>query len=773
MVDFDMLQPDDRPEFPDPAPLGEAQDTQPIPDEAITAPDGWVETPRDPVEAAEDIGRVAITEPGPQVAETADTPVNGRQKIEQDLFARPEWRLLRGEGVAATPGAAETDPDVEVKRTRMSITCALDAYYGNMSKFSYLTPEQRDALHKETRAIGDEEALGVYVYGLLTHDIGKNQEVPAAVGAGPEVDHDAVYASLINDPEHVEARQRLMPGYDALPEWGKKLLGDMAKAELNYPQILQGEAPAATLEGMQGIEDPRVLQWDILKAKYDIFGAAGHVTEEVSLTATVATYRRMRNLDAALTDPALQTAEERNNAFLDREIADLTFIEPDSLGTSDLRAELRALARLECHLRVDNQMSFDRLWTDFDNLPAVAKEVLVSELNRTSRPTLAYYSPALVRNVADREGSQFALEYLAHVLQEAHIADQDARRTGQPGIATVQLDGLIRSITNGTFRPREQAMRFEPRDGAMVAVPAGPKLESVSDLPAFSGGVSLLDARILIVGEGGGSDGVQAAMVGKLMAQRYGCEVAGVVSIRNQDRVVTGTGTQIGNNMRQITPATEPVGNWRFLEKIPTEGDNPSPMYILNASEPGAISSDINELIGATGATVVIGVDTGGDSLYRSEHPSFSAHLPTDVTPDHDYNSVQALAQVADQRPDVQVISAIVAPGVDSPDYAHDVLEAVGASRLPLTDDDKTLIQRTYAEWRMDGSGSEEGRYGKTPLAWLHALQGRTGFQQLNLPRANVVSETNPWRAFTTITPAMAEVLLMDMRRHAQAIRRD
>jgi hypothetical protein len=72
----------------------------------------------------------------------------------------------------------------------------------------------------------------------------------------------------------------------------------------------------------------------------------------------------------------------------------------------------------------------------------------------------------------------------------------------------------------------------------------------------------------------------------------------------------------------------------------------------------------------------------------------------------------------------------------------------------------------------MDGSGSEEGRYGKTPLAWLASLRGEFGFQRLDLPRANVLSNTNPWRAFASITPAMAGIVLTTMSRHAAVIRR-
>jgi hypothetical protein len=183
------------------------------------------------------------------------------------------------------------------------------------------------------------------------------------------------------------------------------------------------------------------------------------------------------------------------------------------------------------------------------------------------------------------------------------------------------------------------------------------------------------------------------------------------------------------------------------------------------------VQSDIAALLQQTGAEAVIGVDTGGDSLFRTEHAHFSAHLPTDITPDHDYNVLQGLAGLAEMH-DVPVMSIIVAPGVDTPPYAREMLDTIGAERLPLNDRDVVAIQESYARWGMDGSGSEQGRYGKTPLAWLHALAGRTGMQRLDLPRANATSTTNPWRAFTVITRSMAGVVVSDLRRHFAAIRR-
>jgi hypothetical protein len=685
----------------------------------------------------------------------------------------PELSLLEGEGVHATPGeSAATNTDVEYKRSKLTVDCAVETYHGDTHRFARLTEPERNELQAEVqRVITDDETLDAFCLLLATHDIGKNDEVRAAVGAGPEVDHDEVYARLVTGPEHVAARRTFIPSFDLLPEGGKgqRLLMGAAALRSNYPQTLQGEAPGATLEDIHNVIDPQVRDIDILKAKFDIFGAAGHVDSEVSLTATSSTFRRMRNLDNALRDPLLDSPEARNNAFLDAEIRDLAGI-TDVQDPTQL-AELRTLARLECQLRIEDAAGFARLQQSFDAQETQVKELLTSELNRPTRATLAYYSPVFIREIASRHGDTFALKYFAHVLQESHIADREAREGNLTGFATVQVEELVHGLRDGSFDPTRQTIRFIPENGALIGRPVEPNLENLDGIREFTG-EQVQGKRILLVGEGGGSDGVQAAMLGTLLRDMYGCEVVAVVSVRNEARQVVNTGQQYGEAIREITAHTEPVGSWRFLEKIPTEGSQPSPMFILNSNDPGVIKHDIWTMVDATNADVVIGVDTGGDSLYKEQHASFSAHLPADITPDQDYTVMSGLAGVANARKDITVLSAIVAPGIDSPPYARDMLDSIGAMRIPLSNDAVSTVQRSYREWRMDGSGSEEGRYGKTPLAWLHALQGNTGTQLLPLPLANLTSTTNPWRAFTIITPAMAGIVITSMENHFSATRR-
>ena len=63
-------------------------------------------------------------------------------------------------------------------------------------------------------------------------------------------------------------------------------------------------------------------------------------------------------------------------------------------------------------------------------------------------------------------------------------------------------------------------------DGGLAPVVHEPTLTNLDGISDFSQAETLRGKRIIVVGEGGGSDGVQAAMVGKLAAAKYGCTVS-------------------------------------------------------------------------------------------------------------------------------------------------------------------------------------------------------------------------------------------------------
>lgn len=706
----------------------------------------------------------------------------------------PEWELLQGEDVAVTPGADAHDPAAEAKRTKCSIDCwrlirtggdaSYEAFTSLQDPAVRLSRDAFDELHSEAQGFApDDETAAAVEYIMLYHDILKSGRAYVRMGLDPQqVDHDEALRMLLGDPQYADARRALLPGANLLTPRQWRIVRDTLTIPFNYPQALQGEAPSSEEHAIGDDVDPVVRDAFIFHAVLDIAGALGDRMPGGSATITSPTFRAMKNLNSALRDPDLSSASERNEAFLDAELAHFTGRQAPAEPAE--RARMHTLARYARHMRLETPAQFSAMEADFNSLSSAAQAILETELNRsdTTRATLAYYAPALMKALTAKHGSQYAMMYYAHILQEAHIADHKARRAGATGILTVQLGDLVRSIRKGEFDARESTIRFDTEGNNLLPSIQKPRLENLDQVPEYQGGESLRGKRVIFVGEGGGSDGIQAAMLAGLFEARYGCTPVAVASVRSDNpsqkekKTLAHTGANIGQATKQVTGDTEAVGGWRFLEKIPVENGQTTPMYVVLSSDSAIVQNDIEALVAATGADIVVGVDTGGDSLFRTVHPHFSAHLETDITPDQDYEVIQGLREVAKAserkgRP-LTVLSAIVAPGVDSPSYAHEVLAEADAEKVTFTPDEIDRISATYADWRMDGTGSEEGRYGKTPLAWLHALHGRTGVQPLDLPRRNVTSVNNPWRAFTIITPAMAGVVMMDLEKHAEAISR-
>lgn len=394
--------------------------------------------------------------------------------------------------------------------------------------------------------------------------------------------------------------------------------------------------------------------------------------------------------------------------------------------------------------------------------------------NVVERGHLDEMATRLLGGITARYGEGTALTYLAHVLQEVQFADSFRPVDSTP----IDAEPLFSALAAGTD-PHALPIRFQFNEstGLHVAHIEQPTLERLDDLLYLEDGEQLRGKRVLFLGMGGGSDVIQAAALSELLAQKYGIDIAAFASVRKAANKLTNVPEVVGSNtLKFVVPQTKPEGNWRFLEDAmlsnPADPLAETPMYIINSIETAAVVHDLELLNMVHQPDIIIGVDTGGDSLYRTQHASFSAINQSTSTPDQDYQVLVALHQVQQLHPNLQVASAVVAPGIDSPPYAKEVLQAMQAVRLPLDTSDKQQIISSYALRRMDGSGNAEGRYGKTPLAWLAALAGYYGLRVLNLPPENVVSARNRWRTYANITPAMSEITLASIDNHMRSIDR-
>jgi hypothetical protein len=66
--------------------------------------------------------------------------------------------------------------------------------------------------------------------------------------------------------------------------------------------------------------------------------------------------------------------------------------------------------------------------------------------------------------------------------------------------------------------------------------------------------------------------------------------------------------------------------------------------------------------------------------------------------------------------------------------------------------------------------GSNDSRYGKTPLAWQKALQDKFGFQEVDLPTKVVLDKNNPWKPFIHTQPSTKGMFFMDIENHLRSI---
>ena len=319
------------------------------------------------------------------------------------------------------------------------------------------------------------------------------------------------------------------------------------------------------------------------------------------------------------------------------------------------------------------------------------------------------------------------------------------------------------------------------------------------------------------IGGGGGSDVISAALIGKLL-ERQNKEMNLLVSTRTWDTGSQGkNGSKIGvkrevtnhagyaaidqqgvGGTYRITAATTAEG--RDLEAIPLQSESTKKesstgkkqVYMILdqtlarstiedkeratlerqieavlAQEPevqalmivalGALNEKSN--VNASKSTdkptkidTVVSVDTGGDV--------FGAKDDGSTTPDQDYRVQKAITNL---NPKQNLVTAVVAPGVDAPDDAPDKAFRADGMVYKLDSEERLLLLQTLKEYQMDGSN--ENRFGKTTLALQASLRGEYGWRSLNLPEYVVNTWENPWSSFVNIQRCMSDIIFMPTKK--------
>jgi hypothetical protein len=657
---------------------------------------------------------------------------------------------------------------VEFDRTVVGILTLLWTLDGDYESFvacqngpTKLTPESFAKMRAYTLSVlktpEDIEALKTF---LVINDLSKIRRVIEQITektSTHDVDHDKMLlVGLEQAPEISPSFQKLSPLHQA------RILNGL-RTEFNLGQFIQSENVPASLEKLKGI-DTKSLNLYLLHALYDIDGAKGQSVQDGSLVMNESAHQGFWLAVTALEELGQgHTPTEVYEAYLAQRAKVFGFDATTPKG--------RALTRLGCLMRAGDAIQAQAAARAFKGLAKNVRAILVHDLNIRGTDdgiaTLIYYAPALLVNLqrsfesrGDQNASEKALTLgfttLAQLFQEAHILNK--RRTGD-GICTVMASALAQAAAQNPERLERERIELKAvgpdAEAELIAIPVinASKFPTVQSLAEVSG------RRIVAVGIGGGSDGLQAAILADLL-KKASKEALGVVSIRaektgGQARTAENHGGEISPNVFRMLPET--TGSGRFLENIPA-GDLPTFLVIERTGV--SLASQIDSVLKHLGgADTIIAVDTGGDCLY-----STGGQEVTKTTPDQDLRSLQAISELTD----IQKMSCVIAVGIDSPPNAEDLLRQAEAKYHEMTSEEATAALAKYRAWGVDGTS--ETRYGLTPLIWQKALRGEFGLKAADLPTSVVLDRKNPWQPFVHVQPSMRGMFFMEIEKHLAAI---
>lgn len=696
----------------------------------------------------------------------------------------------RGDGSSTAGFVSERlfqgNKHVEFDRTALGIMTFLWVLKGDYKSFTACQPEKARLkegsfmeLQSYTRRIlqSAPEAFDSLIVYMLAFDALTTYTVVNDMGkvvsmvdflvkqAGMDsVDHDKILYDLLS------IHPQVSPSFNRLPDRYKTLILNGLKAVFNMGQFMQAENVPASLTGLIGL-DKASLDFYLLHFVYDLAGAAGQVRQDGSVVLTEDNFQAFKAASAAL--DGLNKGDSLETVY-----NNYLKIRAERLGLDIGNPTESAVTRACCMFRIFNRPEASEVLEVFRSLPENIRLILERELVRNGTSDgwaiLPYYGPAFLTNLRTayakmqnpeplKTAARTGLETLARVFQLGRIALRKREGNGVyiinlADVAKAALSAPSNLVTNEillhsvgsdatagvSVRSVIESARFE-------------KLSSLSDLPG---------RRIAVIGIGGGSDAIQASMLGKLL-RKAGKDVPAVISVRTdktasqglsgrqgEKRTISPHGGEIATSVFRVIP--ESRGSGRFLEYLPAADFQ---TFLAIDFEDDSLAERIQGTLDQLGGIdTVIALDTGGDALY-----SVTGQDQAHATPDQDLRVLNALRRIK-----ARVLTAEVAPGVDSPENAQSILLDAGARTYELPAPDRDLVLSTYQAWDMTGRNEE--RYGKTALAWQKALRGNLGIQCLDLPARVVLDEKNPWNPFVHVDVSTAHVFFMDLERHLKVI---
>lgn len=719
----------------------------------------------------------------------------------RNIYEAPELELLKGD-VNATP-EGKMVAEKEYKRTKLSLDLLGWVVNNNYDKFTAcqnegekLSPESFEKLRNFTMfGLYTDEALYALQVYLVINDLGKIQSFVEKIKNDygiDSVDHDEIlYEGLKRNPA-------LSESFNSLSEEYQKMILDGLQAKFNMGQFIQCENLPVSLVPLKQLPKD-VVRFYMMHVLYDIGGAAGHVRGDGSLTITESYWQNFQNAYHSIQTMVILPnivdtfgREFKEYPDADAIIAYELYLTKSALklGISDkldcltvsgrgkmldvdvAREELYksyALIKLCNLLRVSNGIDAKVVEEAFESQPKQVKDMLCKELRRDGiieSGILPYYLPAVLAN---------AVNYFKGVETENPI--KSAFDAVLPIIANIY--GLVRTKI---VKDENKAMCVIAFLGEVAQIALNPlelknyifELENVNcdyivrcierekiEVDPVDA-ISISGKNVLAIGMGGGSDCIQACMLGKFLFSN--CK--NVISVRTQRtesqnihgkmnlvRLIYSVERSLSDDVYLCNQET--FGEGRFFENLPAKVN--MNLYLIIDRGDGTLTAKIQEVlddIAANGEPIdtIVGVDTGGDCLYPLGVDSALA------TPNLDRTSLIALKELDDRGYDTYI--SVVCPGIDSPNgITSQILKTAEAKAYYPSEEEKKNILETYKKWQMDGS--DPSKVGLTPLIWQSALQGKRGLITLNIPSTWVLSDENPWLPSNVVTDVSEAVIFM------------
>lgn len=417
--------------------------------------------------------------------------------------------------------------------------------------------------------------------------------------------------------------------------------------------------------------------------------------------------------------------------------------------------------------------------------------------NPQNRPVCRILGESEFLQVVRTEGLASILFTLARIYDAGHIAICRNLASAKRGKShntdllkqpCLDIYSLAQGILDGVHSIDDDidVLSSDTRPGILCATWAVVPAMSFAQLPILGSLSDILPGEQTVareyagIGGGGGSDVVSASLLGHLL-RRNGKEMNLLVSTRTWR---TGSQGRAGSKMgvkREIHKHNGPAflhgkpisGTYRVTKETFSEGRDLETVPISHHEnvfiilDQGEESSDVTEdekaelslqleavLTQRSQVDTVVIVDTGGD-VFGGNSPGFS-------TPDQDVRAQRAAASLSHIYPNL--VTAVLAPGVDAPIDAEEKAEKAGGMVYhPTPEEQDLLLNLLVHEYQMDGSNPS--RFGKTTLCLQAALRGERGWTSLNLPRHVVDTWDNPWSSFAFIRECMTHIILMPLTR--------